>query len=247
MTARPARRLACLLACLLLAVSVLLPVSACGSPSSDGGEARSARSVSREGTPDPSTDGDACAQAGQVLDGTLDAAPEVTWRYTPTAGAMPYPVSDTAGPARTDETSGVRSCFARTPEGAAVAGANMAAMLTDTSITTNPDAYLSLFDPSGSRFADLSASVRSSGGAGGASDVSGRAQIQGVRLLAYDGATARVDLAWRVSAVGRTLLMGQTVSLVWSGGDWRIACDDDQPFSVAQLPSLDGYLAWTER
>lgn len=70
--------------------------------------------------------------------------------------------------------------------------------------------------------------------------------IQGFRILAYDGSSARVDVGSRGSVQGQTVTVSGVYELVWQDGDWKLSTDVPEPLNVAAIPDLTGYIAWGE-
>ena len=168
----------------------------------------------------------------------LTSAPPVDeWAYQ---GTTAYPVSREFGPGATDDSAGFRYCFQHTPEGALFAAANAAVQGADPD-TVGP--WLEYFLAEGPhRDAVLAA------GQGAAGDNSGvRVDLAGFRVLAYEGNTARVDIALRGAAQGQTVNLSMVYDLVWEDGDWKLTVTDpNAPIDVANLPDLSGYIAWGE-
>ena len=72
-----------------------------------------------------------------------------------------------------------------------------------------------------------------------------RVEVAGFRLLAYDGQTARVDVAVRGATGGQTVNLSMVYLLVWEGGDWKLSVTDpNAPINVANIPDLAGYISW---
>ena len=172
-----------------------------------------------------------CGLPGEVLEGTLTAAPAAEWEYQ---GTVAYPTSDEFGPGATDD-SGFRYCFQRSPEGALFAAANALATGTDQTLTA---AWIDYFLAPGPYRAQL----LDEEGSGSASSTSARLRIAGFRLLSYDGSSARVDLAVRASADGSDITLSMIYNLVWSDGDWKLSAESESPLDVATIPDVAGYV-----
>lgn len=147
---------------------------------------------------------------------------------------MAYPTSSKAGPA--DIKSGVRTCFQHSPEGALFAAANAVVQGSDKATVK---AWLDYFVTGSARDEVLSAGA-------GSSTASGiRVKIVGFRVLAYDGSSARIDVAVRGSASGKTINLSMVYPLVWENGDWKLnVTDASAPIDVATIPDLAGYISW---
>lgn len=175
-----------------------------------------------------------CGLPGEVLEGTLTAAPAAEWEYQ---GTTAYPTSSEFGPGDTS-AGGVRFCFERSPEGALFAAANSLVQGSDPSIAEEWLQYIVAEGP----FRDqLLADVGS-----GTTGEGTRLAIVGFRVLAYDGETARIDLAVRGTSQGQTITLSGVYELVWQEGDWKISADVAQPLNMATIPDTAGYIAWGE-
>lgn len=176
-----------------------------------------------------------CGLPGEVLTGSVSAAPEAEWAFDGTLG---YPTSATYGPGRTDE-NGIRSCFQRSPEGAVFAAANALAQ-SDNRETVGD--FLEYFLAEGpGREAFLAAGPGTGGGETGV-----RVDIEGFRVLSYTGDTARIDVAAQGSTNGQVVNLSSVYDLVWEAGDWKLSVTDpNAPIDVATIPDLAGYIAWS--
>ncbi len=175
-----------------------------------------------------------CGLTGEVLTGTLTTAPDAEWEYQ---GTIAYPTSTTYGPGDTTP-EGVRHCFQHSPEGALFAAANAVVQGSDAGTVGT---WLEYFIAEGPhREAVLSA------GAGSGTSRSGvRLAIAGFRVLAYDGETARIDVAVRGGTGGQTVNLSMMYALAWENGDWKLAVSDPSaPIDVASLPDVVGYVSW---
>lgn len=176
-----------------------------------------------------------CGLPGEVLEGTLTAAPAAEWEFQ---GTTAYPTSAEFGPGETN-ADGVRYCFQHSPEGAVFAAAN--AVVQGSDATTSPawiEYFLSTETPNRSALLDQVAAGSSS---------SNRMTVAGFRLLAYDGTSARVDVAVQATGSGNTVLASAVYDLVWEAGDWKLLPQDlSNPLRLAEIPDTAGYIAWGE-
>lgn len=195
-------------------------------------------SGSSSATPTPTASAPAgaesvCGLAGEKLSGTVTTAPTATWEYQ---DVYSYPASETFGPGAT-APQGYRYCYQHSPEGAVFAAANMTiGLFGDVEDRT---ALLSYSLTNGTYRDQLLSEVGTEN-----SDV--RASIAGFRLLAYDGQTARVDIAFRSTAQGQAVNGSAVLDLTWWQGDWKIDADNALPFRLAQLPDTSGYITWRQ-
>lgn len=166
------------------------------------------------------------------MSGTLDKAPAATWEY---AGTTPFPVSDKFGPAETTD-SGIKTCFARTPEGAAFAASVGVGYL------MNPDTIQPWRESTLAK-GPIRDQVLSTPPTDVSSDV--RSQVTAFRLLSYDGDSARVDVGVTVTGNGNTAYLSIVMPLIWEDGDWKVNySESDLTDRPAQLPSFAGYIYW---
>lgn len=171
-----------------------------------------------------------CGLPGYEPTGTLTKAPTATWTLVGTTAA---PKTDAAGPGQVDQ-DGYRNCYAHTPEGALLAGANFLAM------SSKPDLAKRVAEgsvaPGPGRDRALAAPSNSGGGT--------RIQTMGFRVLSYTGDKASIDIAFRTSNGAYAAIVWE---LVWSDGDWKFRLTDsgelvNQP---VQLKDLGGYVPWS--
>lgn len=172
--------------------------------------------------------------AGRIeLGGTVTAAPQTMWVLV---GKMAAPTVTDAGPAVID-ADGYRHCYARTPTGALVAAANLAAMGSDPTLAQRLAA--DGLAPGALRDRLLATPEPTPGTSGGA-------QLRGFRMVSYDGTTAVIDLGLQASNGGYGSVM---VELLWHAGDWRIGLRGDgaaQEMAVtySRAATLAGFIPW---
>lgn len=174
-----------------------------------------------------------CGLRGLSDSGTLAATPEADWRYQ---GTTAYPVSRVHGPGRTAPEE-FRYCFQHTPEGALFAAAN-AVVQGDGAIADEWIEYALAEGPHRSKLVAFDGSP--------SEKADTRSNIVGFRILHYAAATARVDVAVRLSVPEGTVLGSAVYELVWADGDWKISTDSPEPIGVALIPDLIGYVPWSE-
>lgn len=175
----------------------------------------------------------ACGLEAVQMSGTLDSAPATTWEY---AGTTPFPVSDEFGPADTTE-SGIRTCFARTPEGAALAASVGVGYL------MNADTIQAWRESALAEGPIRDQLLSTPPADSGSTEV--RSEITAFRLLAYDGESAQVDVGVTVTGNGKTGYLSAVIPLVWEHGDWKVNySESDLTSRPAQLPNLAGYIHW---
>jgi len=186
-------------------------------------------------TPEPSAAAAApsvCGLDGIELEGTVTAPPEAEWAYQ---GTLAYPTSDEYGPGAADP-SGFNYCFQRSPEGALFAAANAIAQGSD---VDNNAAWLEYFVAEGPHRDELLSEPGD-----GTSTTGTRLRVAGFRVLAYDGTSARIDIAGEGSASGGSITFSVVYELVWQAGDWKVSAETATPPDFAVIPDLAGYLSW---
>lgn len=175
----------------------------------------------------------ACGPVPYEKTNTLTAAPTTTWEPW---GATVLAGSEAAGPEQKND-HGIRSCYARTAEGALYAITNMTAYCSDSRYLAEAIGQI----------------VATGAGRDAAVDAARDAQpcqpsadfIRGYQVASYDGTTATIYLALEIS--------GETASLpfqaAWQDGDWKIVVTDDgnNPLAGSVLPSMGGYTVWGRR
>lgn len=175
-----------------------------------------------------------CGLEGEELAGTLSTAPAADWAYQ---GTTAYPTSPEFGPGETS-ADGVRFCFQHSPTGALFMAANALVQGSDPAAS---QAWIEYALADGPYREELIGQVGDTSGS-----ESTRMSLAGFRMLAYDGDTARVDLAVRASSEGQNLTLSGVYELVWQDGDWKISADVAQPLNTATVPDLAGYITWGE-
>lgn len=173
---------------------------------------------------------DAVRMAGDLIE-----APASEWELV---GTTPAPISAAMGPGTTDP-DGLRSCFARTPEGAVFAAANILALGSSPALVGPMTDRLTVAGPGrDAAMADLAARVSMGGSAV-------RYEIAAFALTSYDGSTATVDVVIRAS---NQALLAQMIDLEWVDGDWKVALADSGQMRtpMGAVQSLAGYVPWGE-
>lgn len=228
------------------ALSLLAGLAGCGAAKhADSPSPTAHQSTAASKPPKAATDRSICGLPGFAASGEVTAAPHVTkWGYEDQS-LWPYPTSPAIGPGETSSSSGVRSCFAHTPEGSLFAAANVAAMMTNPQITSNVDAVISFFGQ-GPEYQTIVHSLRSKGLGSQDQDMDSRAEMGGFRVLEYDASHAVVDLAYRGTSMGQSIDMSIVYHLVWSDGDWKLRSESEAPITSSVISSLSGYVVWNE-
>ncbi len=158
----------------------------------------------------------------------------ITWQLYQTV-ALPY--SKTAGPVVVN--GGVARCYAHDPLGALLAASQISARY-----LVAPDwkqvLRLQVMPGKGREaYAKLRAQYGNTGGNQGGS----YNQLAGFKFVTYSPAIAVIEMA---SKNGQGALQAGPVTVVWSGGDWKLQLQPDGSSSPQQLPisSLVGFAAW---
>lgn len=179
----------------------------------------------------PAGDASVCGLTAVEDAETLSTAPVAEWVIV---GTMAAPSGEDVGPGLED-SAGIRSCYARTSEGALFASANIWAMGTDSRLGPLITERLVVPGPGRDAALDSQGSGSNTGGLA--------AQIAGFKILSYDGTDATIDLAFRLNT-GNLVSVPQ--ALQWSEGDWKVLLNDDgqSSFRPSALQSLGGYIPW---
>lgn len=157
----------------------------------------------------------------------------VTWNLYQ---GIALPSSKTAGPLVSD--GDVARCYADTPAGALIAATQLASRY-----LVAPDwraVTLQQVVPGAGRdaYMRIRAKVDST-----SADPGAYAQYAGFKFVTYSPAEAVIETVTRTTdgAYGMTVL-----TVMWSGGDWKLQLQDDgNPSPPAQqVPDLDGFVTW---
>ncbi|EYT53290.1 hypothetical protein [Kocuria sp. UCD-OTCP] len=190
-------------------------------------------------TAEPVSDGESVCGLDATGGTTLTKAPEdVEWTAL---GAIYAPSSEEHGPGTVDESTGVRSCYSHTPEGALLAATNMLTASGDPELLLETTRLLGMEGP-GKDVAIGQIQQRIAGG----DNTSVPVQVAGFRLLSYTGDTATVEVVLAGDDGSEKVYNTTGGNLVWHEGDWRFAFDDDGsggPVS-GRVSDLSGYIAW---
>lgn len=175
-----------------------------------------------------------CGLPGSQTNASLVQAPKATWTLF---GTVAVPSSPTAGPGITDP-SGLRRCYAHTPEGALFAAANQIAMMNDASL--HHELARKVVVPGVGANA-LAASHQPS-----PEDDGTRMQVAGFRVVSYDGTTSTIEIAYRDN-MGRNIYPVFTWDMRWLDGDWKFRVTDQGGLLSAPAfsPDLTGYTLWS--
>lgn len=161
------------------------------------------------------------------------APPAVTWQFETD---MLIPQQAQGGPAVT-ESNGLRRCFAHSPTGAVLAAMVTLGQVRNPQLT---EAVLAKRMAPGPGLTKALAQARTSPSPGNTEKAS---QFTGFKIIDYLPNRAIVAIAVQVDyrSVGSLPL-----TLVWSGGDWKVMLQADGSFNGSVAPdvlnSLDGYV-----
>jgi hypothetical protein len=230
-----------LLALLILVVWLLVrgdgaPPDAGAAPS--GGVSAAPSSAGPSPTTEPTQTASAgpsvCGLTEEADSGTLTRAPSATWELVGTVAA---PSVEGMGPGEDDD--GLRTCYARTPTGALLAAANVAAMGSSPELIGRMTEEMTAEGPgrdAALKYLEADAAPEIPAGV--------RYQIRGFRMLDYTGTEASVDLALGVDG---GLTGSFVLDLRWEDGDWKVVLTDDGGLGSlpAPVPDLTGYTLWS--
>lgn len=199
--------------------------------------ASAAEETSPAGPPSTGVSSSTCGIGVDRLDGALSEAPDTVWQYQGESG---YPTSTVHGPGTTSP-EGVRTCFERSPEGAVFMAANAAVQGSSASTAIPWLPYAVSEGRYRERFIEEVDAPDSY-----EEESSSRLTPLGFRVLAYDGDSARVDVAMRLQTGTDTFTVSGIYALVWQDGDWKLDAEVEEPMTVTPLPDAVGYVAWNE-
>ena len=228
---RPRFVIAALVVALIAIMAVVLALTT-GRDDATAAQPTPSTEPSSTATPSPTaTDGSICGLADGDQTIPVTAPVGIEWELVGTVAA---PTSPEAGPGLVSD-DGLRSCFARSPQGALHAALNMLAT------TSNPalrKAAASELTAAGAGRDALAAIVNSEPVGGTGTGL----QIGGYSFLDYTPSSATVDVLIRLDGkVGHLV-----VPLSWERGDWKIVIppDGDLYKGIQQLTSETGYVPW---
>lgn len=161
---------------------------------------------------------------------TLAKAPSTTWEPW---GVTVLAGSENAGPEQSND-HGIRSCYARTAEGALYALANGAAYCTDSRYSTEAMGLIVAKGPGHDAAVEA---ARDAQPCQPSADL-----VRGYRVASYDGTTATITLAIEISDKLATV----SYQLIWEDGDWKFVVTDDggMPLAPSSVDDLDGFTVW---
>lgn len=201
-------------------------LSPAGDGQADPAPAPSTPAASSSATSEPSTGQSSDCQVQGGDQSVPRKAPKTDWDLVE---GIALPKSE-AGPGRTNGV--VRSCFARTAEGALFAASTFAV---STQLDDRVAVYQARISPGPEKEAALSDAKNAQPQDGD------RLQIAGFRVVSYTKEQAVIAVAMRR---GSSYVIA-TYPLVWQGGDWLV---DGNPPGGYQPPQttadLTGYIAW---
>jgi len=182
---------------------------------------------------DASADESRCGVPGFEEQSSLVQGPEAQWSFV---GSIAVPGSDELGPGEIT-AEGVRTCYAHTAAGAVTMAYNAAVQGSTASVAVPFAEYVFTGPGRDEVLAEVNGDVEDYRGA-----------LLGFRVLAYDGATARIDVALRVETGGNSATVSGIYDLVWEDGDWRVYAlsAEDPGLDTEAITSISGYTAWSE-
>lgn len=221
-----------------LAVVVLLGAFVVVQGGDDSSEDKASSSSPTPTAPAPSAtadDGSCPTLADKDTSVPVTAPKGVTWQLV---DGFALPSSAAAGPGRVD--GDVAHCYAHTPTGALIAAVQITgrqlsaddweSIVTKQCVGDGVDYYLN-------KRREIE---KEEGSQALAPDQHG--QVAGFNFIAYDQNTAVVDLVWRDKSGG---LGAGSVTMRWSGGDWKNEITRNPAAPGGPINSLAGYIAWS--
>ncbi|MFS0700056.1 hypothetical protein AB6N24_08815 [Cellulomonas sp. 179-A 4D5 NHS] len=236
---RPSFITAAIVVAIVVMLGAALAIRALTNDDANAAPPEPTASASASAEPSPTSDDEAagtdasiCGLEGVETTGTVTMAPAGEWAFQ---GTTAYPTSPEFGPGQAD-TTGARFCFQHSPEGALFMAANAVVQASDPATAS---AWAQEVLAQGQFYDQLLSELGTP-----SPESNSRVNIVGFRLLAYDGKTARVDIALRGTFDAQTATVSGVYELVWQSGDWKISSDVQEPLNVAVIPDLAGYVSW---
>lgn len=203
------------------------------------GEETSQAAPAPAATAEPVSGEESVCGLGATGGTTLTRAPEdIKWEAL---GAIYAPSSEEHGPGTVDESTGVRSCYSHTPEGALLSSTNMLVSGNDPQVLLDT-IRARVMDGPGKDIAIGQAQQRVSEGDTTAVPL----EVAGFRLLSYTQNKATVEVVLAADDGTEKVYTTTATDMVWHEGDWRFALQDDGsggPVS-GQVSDLTGYIEW---
>ncbi|MHA7284587.1 hypothetical protein [Arthrobacter sp. TMS2-4] len=170
---------------------------------------------------------------------TLTAAPkDVEWEFL---GGIAAPTSTEHGPGVVDETTGVRSCYSHTPEGALLSLSNLLAASGDPELLLRTTEEVALEGPG--KDIDLQRLQRR---VASGSTTTPPIKIEGFRLLSYSEDRATVEVVASGDSGSELVYITTSTVMEWHNGDWHVRYNDDGSSGPVegQVSDLSGYVPW---
>ena len=225
-----------ILVALLVAVALVMLLM----PSNKDDESASApaTSASASSAAGPGDEASTCglkATGGQTL---TKAPKDVTW--APLRN-LELPASKTHGPGKVDPTTQVRSCFARTPDGALRAATAMLGSSADPDVRVKTIEQRGVDSP-GKTVALGKAQERASSGERTMPPM----KIEGFRVVSFTKNAATVEVVVGADTGSETVHQATSADMVWQDGDWKFVFADDGSGGAmgSQVSDLSNYVKW---
>ncbi|GAB3866878.1 hypothetical protein GCM10029963_79950 [Micromonospora andamanensis] len=194
--------------------------------------------------PSPTSQPSASSMPVEGLPTVVPTTPPTGVRWE-LVGPMAVPVSDTAGPTQTTDTTA--SGFTHTPEGALIAAAQIMVRSSHALGRQRWEPTIEQqFVPSGDRDR-LLAELRAV--ASEPTDPGSLSQIAGFSYQSYTPDTAVIGLVLRAPAASASRYHVLSLTLLWRGGDWRMQAPPGGSWlSVNRMTdNLSGVIEWGPR
>lgn len=197
--------------------------------------------------PQPAPAATAAAASGEESVCGLDATGGTTLTEPPedvewtALGAVYAPSSEKHGPGIVDESTGVRSCYSHTPEGALLSSTNMLVSGNDPQVLLDTIKARVMDGPG----KDISiGKVQQRVAANDTTSVP--VEVAGFRVLSYTDEKATVEVVLAGDDGTEKVYSTTATDMVWHEGDWHFAVQDDGsggPVS-GRVSDLSGYIEW---
>ncbi|GGP13082.1 hypothetical protein LDL08_32695 [Nonomuraea glycinis] len=215
------------------------PARPTGPPAASAASAGSAASAPADAPPSapPAPGPDQCPATPRALTRALPARPPagVTWTLF---HGVAQPTSPEHGPHR--RQADVDRCFAHTPTGALIAAWQIATRFVLADDWRRVVELQVMPGPGRDAYVAQRARIR----AGAGRDAGGYGQLAAFGFASYTPQVATVQLVSRFAATGQ--LQVNTVTVVWSGDDWRLLLQPGGSISpsLQAVSSLTGFVPW---
>lgn len=227
-----------ILVALLVAISLVLLIL----PSNDNeGSSNEVATQPRESQQTGTADGKSVCGLDATGGKTLTKAPkDVEWEPI---RSLYVPTSEEHGPGVVDESTQVRSCFSRTPEGALLSAVSMLGASADPELLVDTIQARGAESP-GKTIALGQAQERASQN----DQTMPPMEVAGFRILSFSEDAASVEVVMSVDDGTQDLYQTTSADMEWQDGDWKFKFGDDGSGGAvsSQVSDLSNYVKWDQ-